>query len=1370
MGRLLILIGVLLAAGPPVARCQTDGAAGQRPSVLLLPASVRPDHVYLAELNGKGFNIDYGISGEKPLTWERLRQFNCLLLTALPLEEELAAGHGRHHPWRQPPFRAKFLALLDQFRAAGGGILLLLDTSDINTSPSYENHAFLLGRWGAKLPLEGLDDPVTATNHPHSRAPFIYTTDVLPSPVSDGVRGVWYPSAHRSGNSNFHTWGQAIEVDPNWTVVLRGSVSSYSEALKPGFALRGNEQFTPYVRPGRVPAPALFAIREDGGSRLGLAVLKDVFHVTSGTTWAHDRVMLDKGMRKRPSDFGKLLENTLRWLAQPSFEKGKLGGYRQDPVALKHPHFRRQPTEFFPEFDSYQNPVPPGKVFRGVVGARTSFSTGQGTVAEYAASARRAKLDFIVFLEKFSGLTEPALGRLEQACKDESGPDLVLIPGYTMRTHIGNYVFLMGYDHAYPKGNQLTGPDTTELRVQNFDAEGRLTFSDEAAKNLIWRYTKGPRNIGYFNFANSAPGSVPVRNLRLYGMLGAVTYTGGKQVEDVTAEYLRLTPQGNPPRMCVVDVVTSPAELEAAVADGHYLTHVAAGRVEDVMSKMAYGHQYGRDNVYPSSGPRIHAWAGTQRVMTFAGEPFVTSRYRIPHLAQVSSDVGLKEIRIWSDGRLWRRLLLNGAKEFRQVFEWSFDRQRGLVLEAIDAAGGRAVSTSFETWTDANAMSWCSDRQNGELWHGPFTIHAAWGSGVLTWHSIGHTWDGGSALTPFAGINLWASPALWDKAGRSESARGHLPRPMEGYTYATCVDDSVRNIAGEAWNVYAPGSVANAYHTLGPIRPAQQMSYRLRRTLYLPRPSGPLLDWHAMWSERRGGGLALFEGDMTLKQDLEFGRIMAGMLRVINFDDDDRVALWAVRSDGDSPPLCGPQETLLDSHQRVRTELGQGQTRELRLGPGGYIGTFGVINGTPSALFNVGDGDLSYEVVHRRVFLADLPERGSKGDTFSWRLLYVWDAFDHEARNLGRLEGIRSYFGLGKGGNSGIVVKRGKLLSHAGLVHLAPEGGVVEFEVPQPTFNLDIPLGLRFIGFNANWTVGQWQLKGYSPGFYSDGQNVYRNLGLDDRDMAHLAVYTKGVPLSHSSVGHPVQCDATDLIIQVTHLSKNPPGWHVAVNNPTDRPIKTVLRRSMDLPGFNFPDMPVDLPAGAYRVVMDQQPPPLPERVRAAEKRPGYLAPVDRGGGKALRVTLTGVREAVFYQAGIHARFTRVLRPNADQPLQFQVDFEARHISGARNLYVCRPWGGSKPGTVRLDAEWRNYATQVQFVGEFETGSLLFTLADPARSTHPVLNGIFEIDNIVVRQLDASGNPGNGNLLANGTFEAGPDGWSGHTLVWRAKP
>ena len=152
---------------------------------------------------------------------------------------------------------------------------------------------------------------------------------------------------------------------------------------------------------------------------------------------------------------------------------------------------------------------------------------------------------------------------------------------------------------------------------------------------------------------------MPVRDLRLFGILGVMTYIDGKLVEDLTPDYLNYAMDGATRRWSAPwRSSQSPAELTRAVKEKHYLTHVAAARLTDLPTALGYGNMYGRPNVNPSSGPRIKSWAGTQRVLTYAGESFVPARYRIRPLAWVTSDVGLKEVKIWDDRKVIRRFLL----------------------------------------------------------------------------------------------------------------------------------------------------------------------------------------------------------------------------------------------------------------------------------------------------------------------------------------------------------------------------------------------------------------------------------------------------------------------------------------------------------------------------------------------------------------------------------------------------------------------------------------------------------------------------------------------------------------------------------------
>jgi hypothetical protein len=1151
----------------------------KKPAVLILGQeglqALKPgDFAYYQELTAHGFQVDVAYSKERPITWDLLKQYNCLLLTNLPLPQETP---GTWDTWKGPPHRQEFLDLLQRYFHAGGGILMLLNSN--NCSPNYENMSAYLAPWGAKLPVEDLYDPINEATHPRDLATFIHTKNIAPSPVSAGVRGIWFPVRGTGGNHNFDEMGQPIEVDQNWTPVVRGADTCYAQELKPAFALRDDELFTRYVRPGKTFSPTLYAIREFGGGRMALSVCWDVFHIAGGTSWIHDRVMLGNGMHGKPGDFNVLLENTLRWLSAPSLEKGTLGGYVQDPKVLVHPNKRKKPEDYFPQFDGYQNPTPPGTVYRGLVGARTAVSGGSGTVADYAAAATRAGLDFVVFLEDFTKINEADYRAFEAECKRLSTDTLLLLPGLRLVSNIGNPMFGIGEKIPWPKPSQLDGPKKDRLRLQCFTDKGELYYNDEDAKNWIWQLAdaRGTRNIGYYDFSNN-PG-VPIRNLRLYGMLGVMTYRDGKLVEDRTAEYLDYVTDGDPPLACAVDLVDSPAALEAAVKAGHYLTHVAAPSLARVPVLMHYGHQYGRANVYPSSGPRIKCWAETIRVMTYAGESFIPARARIrPHL-WVTAEAGLKEVVIYSETRPFRRFLLNGAKEFDQQFEWAFDRQRELTVVATDVNGGRAVSATLEVWNDGNLNTWCSDRQNGELWHGAATFPGPRRPEFVT----GPTWDGGP--TAYIGAEYDVHPGLQLKAGDTHFVEGWIygsgGRWMEGNMYPTCFDDSVANVAIDSDGVYAPGVVANAYHTLGPSSPSKYLQWSLRRTQFLQR-TADVSDIHPMYAGRVGGNLAVLDGSMTLKAGAEVLYANAMRVQPVNFQKGaSNQPLWAVCGDTHTPPALGMAESYWH---------GSGIDVPA-LQPGGYLALLPTQAGNMGMVFNIGTEPVQAVLPYKQGFWQLRPTGSgphTAGDRFTWRLLVVNDALDEKGLNLQRVEKLHRYLGLTGENGCGLKLRQGTVRSQFGLIDLQPQDGVLDFEIPNPGWRVNIPLGMRILGLNPNWTVGQWQISGYTPGFYTNGRNVYRNLALDDRGVAHLAVYPDYANPTRSIVGHPVQCGNPALIIEVVQLSSKPTSYRVAVNNPTDAPITTVLTKTMNLPGFTFPDTPVTVPAGGYLVVLEK--------------------------------------------------------------------------------------------------------------------------------------------------------------------------------------
>ncbi|MBI4027503.1 MAG: hypothetical protein HY360_21130 [Verrucomicrobia bacterium] len=1157
-----------------------------------------PDYPYLKELTQRGFQIDtwYREGDDAPpraLDWDLFQKYNVLIFTGLPYEEKDPRNKDRAI---LPPYRKEMMELLDRYLVAGGGVFVLPAFQGYAETLSWmKNCGNYLERWGARLPLDRIQDPPTMRTHPRSGVAFVYTDKLAPSPVSEGVAGFWYPTV-TDNNWAFHIYGQPIEVSTDWTVVARGSETSSTRPMEEAAnSMEKGLLSTMFHRPDQKTPPVLYAIREAGGGRLALAVHDPIFGLWGGSSWVHDRVLWDKGLAGKPSHFGKLFENTLRWLSEPSLKSGRLGGYAQNPLKLLHPNLRKKPDEYFPQFDSFQNPTPPGRVFRGLIGARTRYSSGQGSVEEYAASAKQAGLDFVIFLEEFGkrgGLTEEKYRELEADCKRLSTDALLLRPGFTFRNNIGNHLFCYGYGVGWPSATQFAGANGDELRHQCFDKDGNLTASDEDAKNWIWPFTSVPdqKNIGYYNFAGSPPTTMPVRDLRLFGILAVMTYLDGKLVEDLTPDYLNYMRDGNPPLACAVAIVRTPAEFVRAVQEKHYLTHVAANSLADIPMAMHYGHAYGRANVNPSNGPQIKSWAGTQRVMTFGGESFVPARYRIRPLCWVTSEAGLKEILIRDGTTLFRRFLLNGVKEFKQTFEWAYDRQRVLTLEVTDMEGRKALSAGLEIWSDANFHGWCHDRQNGEVWHGPIDFYGPWSFGFKS--ATGPTWDGGPP--PPACLRFYTThPGIRPTTGELE---GNFPqfgaglRNMEGDEYLTCWDESVSNYAAEGHHIYAPGPVLGAYSALGPVFPSKYINVSMRRTLYVQRSAGVTKESHPMWCDRAGGIITLMESTMTLKQDTDIADIHVATVRTENFPPDaPNVPIFAIRQNGATLPVCGSQEACFDRGAGIPKGLGYREQSRYTIDPGGYLAVFPAGEGLTCAIFNAGKDP--FEAHPSGWWNLQAPihgERRKAGETFTWRYLVIYDGITQPARNLHRIERLRQYYGLDGKNGSGLVVKRGKLLSQFGLVDLAPENGVVEFEAPPPGFDLQLPLGLRFIGFNPRWTVGQLQIAGYSTGYYTEGKNVYRNLASDDRDIVHLGVYPDFAPAHHSVVGHPVQCDNSNLIIEVTQISAKPPEYHVAVNNPTDAPIKTTLKKCMDLPGFEFPNKEVEVPAGGYAAVKEK--------------------------------------------------------------------------------------------------------------------------------------------------------------------------------------
>ena len=276
------------------------------------------------------------------------------------------------------------------------------------------------------------------------------------------------------------------------------------------------------MRPGGVSAPPLFAIRQYGAGRVAPRRRScRPYSIGAGTKWLYNREVLSTGINGTQSDFGLLLQNTFRWLAAPSLQSQALGGYvtpaerlvvAEPPAEAHHVLSRdRSHPDDRPSCGRRANAT----LFKGLIGAQTQPERRQGTVAQYAAAASQAGLDFLVFLEDFAQLDAAELDQLKADCRQYSDAQLTLYPGYRLDNNIGNHMFLFGAGVVMPPAPVLTGPGQKTFMLQGETSPGVFGSTPTYPIDFVLSLT-GKTQIGYYDFAHSGMG-LRLPDARLYG-------------------------------------------------------------------------------------------------------------------------------------------------------------------------------------------------------------------------------------------------------------------------------------------------------------------------------------------------------------------------------------------------------------------------------------------------------------------------------------------------------------------------------------------------------------------------------------------------------------------------------------------------------------------------------------------------------------------------------------------------------------------------------------------------------------------------------------------------------------------------------------
>ena len=638
-----------------------------------------PDPKLRAQFSKLGFEV--GVAPYcQGLTMDYLQQFNVAVV--------LHPCMPGFSPGLDGVVEEKKKLLLDWVKAGGG--LLVLRTQGWQFGKDIDE----LNRWLAPCDIEILSEQVVDKEYKtklESGYELSWTDNVAPHPVTEGVQGIFYTTYHHM----YADTTSPVKAGKDWIVVLRGK--NTTKCLR---TIKGGNP--PPPKPGTYASePPLLAVRGYGKGRIAVwpinstCVWQDGYHAL----WGRGLTMDGKASNMR-GDAAKLLCNLMTWLAEPS--RGAFGGFVPKRIYV-------EPEVGFRRIDwdnaAFKGACAP-HCFEGIIGAKSSLSTGQGTPQEFIQAAQQAGYDFIGFTEDLGKLTQEKFNRLRQICKQHSTDTFRAYPGFAYLDDSGNSWVTFS--------DRLRWPEKGWWSQKH---PGRLSINNPLSRGCQWppviltklhSNPEKPWHQGNF------------KAMSLY------TYERGKLVDDSLDYYLRLQRMRYQLTPVAVHVVRSPEEVKRAKSVG-FQTYVRwfDSHMVDAMS----GH-IGRykdryvwfRSCFVSEGPILE----DARILNFGTSDLAipgNDRFRL-HV-RATSPAGLREVALL-DGdrpRPWRRFLPGGAKEFDTSIDHFHDKQYDLVLCATDVHGKRAIGWDAWTSVQENQFPRCSDNINtmprGKWWGPP---------------------------------------------------------------------------------------------------------------------------------------------------------------------------------------------------------------------------------------------------------------------------------------------------------------------------------------------------------------------------------------------------------------------------------------------------------------------------------------------------------------------------------------------------------------------------------------------------------------------------------------------------------------------------
>ncbi len=1036
---------------------------------------------------------------------------------------------------------------LAKFVSEGGGLFIAPQNVRYSGDKDEQYNNMLMEGIGAEILHEGCFDKTSEFEGTTlAKAKFWMTSGIAEHPVTEGLRNLCLPL------HNFGDWPgvAAMKYSKDWEPVVKGGKDAKSYRC----GTPGNPNTINLAEEGFYGSePPVVAVRTLGKGRIVCYPLAAIFTGQNfkNPVWAS--VVESKGdaISGRPSDSMKLQMNAYRWLAEPARQNPELGTFRPEPY---------KPVEFKTsvDFDAQKfNPSSSGQI-KAVVGARTAYSDGKSTVAEYAAAAKAAGVSVVVFADPLEMLTKDELDKLKSDCAAacEDGR-FYACPGIEFTDGAGVRWAMWGEKIVYPPAS--------------FENE-KKTYAQWDGKRLahFGQYAElcGFSPCAIIDYAQLRKAGAHPENLWWFYCYFPLAYDHGKLIADNYGEFLMGLRDMRWCSLLSFDRIGTAQEL-AKSAELIFTGFSSVGAAKKALNtRCAPFWDAWAAQQFVSQGPVIRQWDCINNQME-ENWRYTKGAQRVRLLLDVASDAGIKEVIVHDADRTpLRRYDAKGAKEFVREFETVHDQQRYLTLEVVDVNGKRAFSHYILVFCYKQGLFRCGDNLNilgatGMCWHPDrHELFSAAKSFVNAYDFSLAGWDSAGPVCPLP--RAWIGPYV-----NTDQVREY-PLPWTSKSMLSLQMDvklssyNIQHATMKSSMLTQPfctderpqPALCSVSKDIGPNE-----YFEYEHTIYAPEER---LDYYVIWNYRRAkegranyrGGVIWHEGKIKFKKDVKLKGGIPIHLYMMDIPTD-LARNWgdtAIVTDADGTAKV---DILADIAKPIN---GQG-----RLRPGGYAAQMPTQAGFLAFYAPSGtDFAYSYHMPNRLyIGLGKDNQELKAGDEIPFRFMTVV----HPTEQFGTAlmeKTLKSYNLAGGRDGYPLSIEKGEIEDAVFLLTLKAEDGEALFTAGPQELVVDLPLRIKGVADNGCAAV------------HSSGRPWFRFVPVCEG----AALFQESIEKANKIwVGNVFVCDNPDvmmtLVVDGQAEGKKP---FIEVHNPTDKELKAVISSPEKTPVFGGTRAEVAIP------------------------------------------------------------------------------------------------------------------------------------------------------------------------------------------------